>query len=144
MSETDKAVDAGEVVETNHESASADRGGVTPSAVLPDEGPLFQRAPSTSAEVEQGKPIDLSPDAVGELSEEEWYAKAYRGGAAQLTVRAVAMGGALGFLLSFTNLYVGLKTGWHLGVAITACILSFSIWRLFDFNIIINMSSFWF
>lgn len=139
MSETDKAVDASEVVETNQESASADREGVTPSAVLPDEGPLFQRAPSTPAEVEQGKPIDLSPDAVGELSEEEWYAKAYRGGAAQLTVRAVAMGGVLGFLLSFTNLYVGLKTGWHLGVAITACILSFSIWGFFMRVSIVNM-----
>jgi len=26
-------------------------------------------------------------------------------------------------------LYIGLKTGWHLGVAITACILSYSIWQ---------------
>ena len=44
------------------------------------------------------------------------------------TVRAVAMGSVLGFFLAFTNLYVGLKTGWYLGVAITAVILSFSIW----------------
>ena len=78
--------------------------------------------------MERGKPVELAPEAVGELDEAAWYAKVYRGGVAQLTFRAVAMGGALGFLLAFTNLYVGLKTGWHLGVAITACILSFSIW----------------
>jgi hypothetical protein len=45
-------------------------------------------------------------------------------------VRAVVLGSLLGFLLAFTNLYVGLKTGWGLGVAITACIVSFSLWNL--------------
>ena len=95
------------------------------------EGSLFQKAPQTAEEVEHGKPVELDPEAVGELDEEAWYAKVYRGGVAQLTVRAVVMGGCLGFLLAFTNVYVGLKTGWHLGVAITACILSFSIWGFF-------------
>jgi OPT family oligopeptide transporter len=32
--------------------------------------------------------------------------------------------------MSLSNLYVGLKTGWGLGIAITACILSFSIGSL--------------
>ena len=63
------------------------------------------------------------------MDEKTWYEKAYRGeDAPQLTVRALAMGSLLGFFLAFTNLYIGLKTGWHLGVAITASILSFSIW----------------
>ncbi len=35
-------------------------------------------------------------------------------------------GSALGFFLAFTNLYIGLKTGLYLGVAITAVILSYS------------------
>ncbi|MBK9259632.1 MAG: OPT/YSL family transporter [Polyangiaceae bacterium] len=131
MSETDKAVDANEVVETNQGETAEDKAQGAPTAAPPDEGPLFQRAPVTAAEIEQGKPIELSPDAVGQLSEEEWYAQAYRGGAAQLTVRAIAMGSGLGFLLAFTNLYVGLKTGWHLGVSITAAILSFTIWGAF-------------
>jgi len=48
----------------------------------------------------------------------------------QLTVRAVITGAILGMLMSLSNLYVGLKTGWALGVAITACILSFSIFRI--------------
>jgi OPT family oligopeptide transporter len=46
----------------------------------------------------------------------------------QLTWRAVLMGSLLGSVLSMTNLYVGLKSGWLLGVAITACILSYVFW----------------
>jgi len=34
----------------------------------------------------------------------------------------------LGGALSLTNLYIGLKSGWGFGVAITACILSYAIW----------------
>jgi uncharacterized oligopeptide transporter (OPT) family protein len=46
----------------------------------------------------------------------------------QLTWRAVLMGAVLGGVLSFTNIYIGLKTGWLFGVAITACICSYIIW----------------
>jgi len=49
----------------------------------------------------------------------------------QLTWRAVLMGSALGAVLSLTNLYIGLKSGWGMGVAITACILSYAIWTTF-------------
>ncbi len=57
----------------------------------------------------------------------EWFEKHYHGDIPQLTVRAVLIGMALGGVMSLSNLYVGLKTGWGLGIAITACILSFSI-----------------
>ncbi len=61
-----------------------------------------------------------------------WYRDVYQGDdMPQLTVRAIVMGGVLGSLMSLVNIYVGLKTGWGLGVAITACILSFSIWKGF-------------
>jgi len=91
----------------------------------------FQRPPLTAEEVEQNAPLDIPPDEVAKFSEEEWYAKAYRGeDAPQLTLRAVLMGSFLGFFLSFTNLYIGLKTGWHLGVALTACILSYALWQV--------------
>lgn len=91
--------------------------------------PLFQKTPSTPEEMELCKPLDLAPDEVVKLDEEEWLRRAYRGdNAPQLTVRAVLMGSVLGFFLAFTNVYIGLKTGWHVGVALTACILSFSIW----------------
>ncbi len=47
----------------------------------------------------------------------------------QLTLRALIMGSFLGAFMSLSNLYIGLKTGWGLGVAITSCILSFAIWK---------------
>jgi putative OPT family oligopeptide transporter len=64
--------------------------------------------------------------------ERQWYDQVYRGHGdtmAQLTWRAVLMGGCLGGVLSLTNLYIGLKAGWGFGVAITACILSYAIWE---------------
>jgi uncharacterized oligopeptide transporter (OPT) family protein len=64
--------------------------------------------------------------------EREWFENVYRGDSMpQLTWRAVIMGSFLGAFLSLQNLYVGLKTGWGLGVAITSCILSFTIWKSF-------------
>ena len=79
---------------------------------------LFQKAPKSSEEAKSYEPLDISPDQVLEMSEEEWYEKIYRGDSVpQLTVRATIMGSILGFLLAFTNLYIGLKTGWGLGVA---------------------------
>lgn len=89
---------------------------------------LFQRAPRTPEEANQYKPLDVSPGDILEYDEERWYREVYRGDVPQLTVRAVLVGSLLGFLLAFTNLYIGLKTGWGLGVAITACILSYSLW----------------
>jgi uncharacterized oligopeptide transporter (OPT) family protein len=62
--------------------------------------------------------------------EVEWFKKVYQGDKVpQLTLRAVLMGAILGGFMSLSNLYVGLKTGWSLGVAITACVLSFSIYK---------------
>ncbi|MBO9540880.1 OPT/YSL family transporter [bacterium] len=59
----------------------------------------------------------------------DWYKNVYQGDSMpQLTVRSVLMGSVLGAIMSLSNLYVGLKTGWGLGVAITACILSYAIW----------------
>jgi len=63
--------------------------------------------------------------------ERQWLEQVYRGRGdrmRQLTWRAVLMGSVLGALLSLTNLYIGLKAGWGFGVAITACILSYTIW----------------
>lgn len=91
---------------------------------------LFQRAPATAEEMEASRPLDLGPDEVDALSEAAWYARAYRGEAPQLTVRAVVTGAALGLVLASTNLYFGLKTGWHIGMGLTACVLSFTLWRL--------------
>ncbi len=67
-----------------------------------------------------------------EQIERDWYENVYKGAGdtmPQLTWRAILMGAVLGCVMSLTNIYIGLKTGWSLGVAITACILSFTIWR---------------
>lgn len=64
-----------------------------------------------------------------EERERAWYQTMYQGDSMpQLTIRAVVMGSLLGMFMSLSNLYVGLKTGWGLGVAITSCILSYAIW----------------
>jgi putative OPT family oligopeptide transporter len=63
--------------------------------------------------------------------ERQWFEQVYKRRGAntpQLTWRAVLMGATLGGILSLTNVYIGLKSGWLLGVAITACILSYAIW----------------
>ena len=91
---------------------------------------LFQQPAQTLDEIARGRPLDISPTEVASLDEAEWYRRVFRGeDVPQLTLRAVGMGSLLGFLLAFTNLYVGLKTGWGLGVAITACVASFALWN---------------
>lgn len=77
------------------------------------------------------EPEDAPPiaDIEGEDPEHKWFRTVYQGDKMpQLTLRAVIMGSLIGGFMSLSNLYVGLKTGWGLGVAITACILSYSIW----------------
>lgn len=85
---------------------------------------------SGHAEGEYKLPIDGFKGTPEEI-ERQWYERCYRGrgdSMLQLTWRAVLMGSVLGGILSLTNLYIGLKSGWGFGVAITACILSYSIW----------------
>jgi OPT family oligopeptide transporter len=73
--------------------------------------------------------IETSGKSPAEI-EREWFERHYRGEVPQLTLRAVLIGMVLGGVMSLSNLYVGLKTGWGLGVAITACILAFSLGSL--------------
>ena len=49
----------------------------------------------------------LDPRAVSQLEEADWVRHAYRGDQPQLTLRAVVTGLALGFVLSFANVYIG-------------------------------------
>ena len=61
-----------------------------------------------------------------------WFTNVYRGDMAQLTLRSAVTGFLLGGLLSATNLYVGAKTGWTLGVGLTSVILAFALYRVFS------------
>lgn len=59
----------------------------------------------------------------------KWLRTTYQGDhVKQATFRAILMGALLGGALSLQNLFVGLKAGWGFGVAITACILSYTIY----------------
>lgn len=71
-----------------------------------------------------------------EEREMAWYRHFYQGDhVPQLTVRAILIGSVLGGVMSLSNLYIGLKTGWALGIAITACILSYSISKIFRLHL---------
>lgn len=62
--------------------------------------------------------------------EQHWLEHVHRPGVPQLTVRAVLAGMTIGALMCLSNLYVFFKTGWSMGVTITAAILAFALFRL--------------
>lgn len=62
--------------------------------------------------------------------EKVWLETVYRRGEKQLTPRAVIAGMLIGGVMCLSNLYVFFKTGWSLGVTLTACILAFAIFEL--------------
>ncbi|APR75330.1 oligopeptide transporter, OPT family protein [Minicystis rosea] len=49
---------------------------------------------------------------------------------AQLTVRSVIAGMGIGAVMCLSNIYVFFKTGWSLGVTLTACILAFALFQI--------------
>jgi uncharacterized oligopeptide transporter (OPT) family protein len=73
-------------------------------------------------------PID--PLEAAEERDREWLAHVYRGDKERdLTVRAVVAGMIFGGLMALSNLYVGLKSGWGLGVDIAAVIVIFAVFK---------------
>ena len=64
-----------------------------------------------------------------EQKDQWWYDNVWKGDMPQLTVRSAVTGMMLGSILSLTNLYVGAKTGWTLGVGITSVILAFAMFK---------------
>jgi hypothetical protein len=76
----------------------------------------------------------IAPDAERKLSPEEierhWFENVYQGDKMrQLTARAILMGMALGMVMVCSNVYVGLKAGWSMGVAITSCVLAYAMFQ---------------
>ena len=62
--------------------------------------------------------------------DQRWLERVYRGDRVpQLTTRAVVLGAALGLVTGLSNLYVGLKIGWALGVVVTASVMGWALWR---------------
>ena len=62
--------------------------------------------------------------------ERVWLESTYQPGVPQFTVRAVLVGMVIGVVMCLSNLYVFFKTGWSMGVTITAAILAFAFFRM--------------
>lgn len=87
--------------------------------------------PSTTASLFGPGVPPLPDNATAEQKDAHWYKHVYQGDKMpQLTLRAVLMGGFLGMAMCSANLYTTLKIGWAFGVAITACVMSYTLWSL--------------
>ena len=94
------------------------------------------------ANVTSAPPAGASPEEI----ERHWYDHVYQGDKQkQLTLRAAITGMLLGAIMCVSNVYVGLKIGWSMGVAITSCILAWviftslsKVFRLSEFSILEN------
>jgi uncharacterized oligopeptide transporter (OPT) family protein len=65
-----------------------------------------------------------------EQIERDWFEKVYQGDhVKQLTARAVIMGMILGMIMACSNVYIGLKAGWSMGVTITSAVLAFTFFQ---------------
>ena len=65
-----------------------------------------------------------------EQKDQWWLERVWKGDMPQLTIRSAITGFMLGGILSATNLYIGAKTGWTLGVGLTSVILAFAMFRV--------------
>jgi OPT family oligopeptide transporter len=75
----------------------------------------------------------LTPEQIRTMSLQEkdkwWLTNVFKGNEPQLTVRSAMTGMILGGVLSLTNIYVGIKTGWTLGVGVTSVVLSYALYK---------------
>lgn len=75
-------------------------------------------------------PATPSIPASAAAKEAHWLATVYRPNDTNLTVRAVVVGMLIGAAMCLSNLYVFFKTGWSMGVTLTACILAFGTFQV--------------
>lgn len=77
---------------------------------------------------------ELTTEQIQTMTLEEkdrwWLENIYKGDMPQLNFRSAITGMILGCILSLTNLYIGIKTGWTLGVGISSVVISYGIFRL--------------
>jgi OPT family oligopeptide transporter len=71
-------------------------------------------------------------DAATDDAEAVWLRDVYRPDEPNLTPRGVVAGILIGFVMCLSNIYVFFKTGWSLGVTLTACILAFAAFKLLE------------
>jgi uncharacterized oligopeptide transporter (OPT) family protein len=86
---------------------------------------------TTTAVSEKSPRAQAERPRTPEEIERDWFENVYAGDRMrQLTVRALVMGMLLGMIMACSNVYVGLKSGWGVGVAITSCIMAWSIFAV--------------
>ncbi len=80
---------------------------------------------------------DATPDAApkppvidADEADRKWLAEVYQPNEKQLTFRAVVIGLLIGVVMCASNLYVVLKTGWSIGVTVTASIMAWAFFAL--------------
>ncbi len=73
-----------------------------------------------------------APTVPEDTKEQVWLREVYKPGEVNLSLRAMFWGMLLGGTLCLSNLYVFFKTGWSMGVTLTACILAFGLFELFQ------------
>lgn len=90
-----------------------------------------ETAEEAAAEAAASPTVLHPPEGLSEDEQAAWWMKnVYCGDRMpQLTFRAFVAAAFIGALMSVSNLYVGLKTGWGLGVTITAAIIAFAIFK---------------
>jgi hypothetical protein len=62
-------------------------------------------------------------------NEAEWLATTYQPNEPNLTLRAAIAGALIGMVMCLSNIYVFFKTGWSLGVTLTACIIGLASFK---------------
>jgi putative OPT family oligopeptide transporter len=76
--------------------------------------------------------LDHGEDAY-EREARDWLENVYQGDTVrQLSPRAIVGGMLIGGVMSISNVYIGLKTGWGLGVTITASIIAYALFRALE------------
>ncbi len=91
-----------------------------------DPSPSFAAATAPSADT--ARPPD--PGAPQEEVDRHWLDHVHQPNAPQLTARAAVAGMLLGGVMSISNLYIGMKIGWSIGMAITSTILAFATFKM--------------
>ena len=82
-----------------------------------------------TASVPAAAVVDAVPRTPEQI-ERDWFEQVYQGDhVKQLTARAVIMGMLLGMIMACSNVYIGLKAGWSMGVTITSAVLAFTIFQ---------------
>jgi len=90
--------------------------------------------PSTSAKPLSTSTIGEDGKADEADAERVWRDNVYQSPSSspQLTARAAIIGMLIGAVMCLSNLYVFFKTGWSLGVTLTACILAFGVFKALE------------